>query len=83
MATRKMTFSLPESLARQFTKRVPVRDRSRYLTRLLEKNLREEEEALVRSCLLANQDPDGQTIEKEFDQLQDPIEEPWVDAPTR
>ena len=77
MAIRKMTFSLPENLARQFAKRVPPRERSRYLSRVLEKNLREEEETLVRSCLLANQDPDGKTIEEEFDQVPDPFEEPW------
>ena len=31
MATRKMTFSLPSGLAVQFLKRVPARERSRYV----------------------------------------------------
>jgi hypothetical protein len=83
MATRKMTFSLPEDLAKRLVKRVPARDRSGYLARLLEKDLRSEEETLKRSCLLANQDADAKLIEHEFDQIQDPIEEPWDDAPAR
>ena len=74
MAVRKMTFSLPEDLARRFTRRVPAQDRSHYLARLLERHLQEEEATLLRSCLVANQDPDGQALEEEFDQLQDAIE---------
>jgi hypothetical protein len=76
MAARKMTFSLPEDLANRLLKRVPARDRSRFLAQVLEKSLREEDEALVRSCMLANRDPNVQAIEHEWDQIQDPIEEP-------
>ncbi len=76
MAARKMTFSLPEPLARRFTKRVAVRDRSRFLAQALEARLREEEETLIRSCHLANEDPEVRAIEEELAGIVDPIEEP-------
>ena len=75
MATRKMTFSLPIGLADRLFKRVPARDRSRFLAKALEKSLREEEAALIRSCRSANQDADATAIEEEWDQIRDPIEE--------
>lgn len=83
MATRKMTFSIPADLASQLLKRVPARDRSRFLAKALEKSLREEEQALVRSCRLANQDREITAIEQEWDQIGDPIEEPWSESPLR
>jgi hypothetical protein len=82
MAARKMTFSLPEDLAVRLLKRVPARERSRFLALALEKKLKEEEAALVRSCRLANEDADASSVEAEWDQINDPIEEPWV-GPSR
>ena len=67
----------------KFARRVPSRDRSRYLARLLEKSLREQDENLIRSCMAANEDPDAQEIEREFDQIRDRVEEPWNDSPAR
>jgi len=83
MATIKMTFSLPDELACQFIKRVPSRDRSRFLARALQKSLADEEKALIRSCELANADPDVAAIEAEWDRIDDGIEEPGVDSPPR
>jgi len=83
MAVRKMTFSLPLDLATRLVKRVPPRDRSRFLAQALEKSLREDDESLIRSCLLANQDPEVKAIEQEWDEIRDAIEEPWSDAPAR
>jgi|KBSMisStandDraft_5_1062788.scaffolds.fasta_scaffold33909_3 hypothetical protein len=83
MAARKMTFSLPEDLANRLIRRVPAHERSRFLTQALEKSLREDDESLIRSCLSANEDPDVKAIEEEWDQIRDPIEEPWSDAPAR
>ena len=83
MAFRKMTFSLPEDLAHRLVRRSPPRDQSRYLARVLEKSLREEEEALIQSCLAANQDPEATAVEEEFDRLQDGLDELWTDAPAR
>jgi hypothetical protein len=76
MATRKMTFSIPVDLASQLLKRVPARDRSRFLAKALEKSWREEEQALVRSCRLANEDPEVAAIEQQWDQIGAQIEEP-------
>ena len=78
-----MTFSLPEDLANRLVKRVPARERSRFLTQVLEKSLREEDESLIRSCRSANEDPDVKAIEQEWDKTHDTIEEPWSDAPAR
>jgi hypothetical protein len=83
MAVRKMTFSLPIELASQLVKRVPARERSRFLAKVLEKSLREDDESLIRSCLSANEDPEVKAIEQEWDQIRDTIEEPWSDAPAR
>ncbi len=83
MAARKMTFSLPEELATRLVKRVPARERSRFLAQVLEKSLRENDESLIRACLIANQDPDVKAIEEEWDEIRDVIEEPWSDAPPR
>ena len=78
-----MTFSLPSELAQLFVRRVAARDRSRYLAQVLERSLREEESELIRSCMLANDDPDARLIEREWDRMRDPIEEPWIDSPPR
>jgi hypothetical protein len=77
MAIRKMTFSLPESLAVQFLSRVASRDRSRFVSEALAARLRERDLELVRACETANQDLDVAEIEKEFDAIRDVMAEPW------
>jgi metal-responsive CopG/Arc/MetJ family transcriptional regulator len=81
MASRKMTFTLPEDLARRFVNRVPARNRSRYLSEALAEKLGERERRLIRACEIANQDPEVRTIEEQLDSLRDDIAEPW--APQR
>ena len=83
MASRKMTFTLPEDLAAQFIRRVPARDRSRYLAAALAEKLALRERQLIRACELANQDADVTRVEQEFDALPDDIAEKWTDAPSR
>ena len=83
MAARKMTFSLPLELADRLVKRVPARERSSFVARVLEKSLLEEDEDLIRSCVSANQDPEVKLIEQEWNEIRDDIEEPWSDAPAR
>ncbi|HYW43301.1 MAG TPA: hypothetical protein VE959_10630 [Bryobacteraceae bacterium] len=83
MASRKMTFALPEDLAAQFIHRVPARDRSRYLAAALAEKLAERERQLIRACELANQDAEVARVEDEFDALPDEITETWTDAPSR
>ena len=83
MAVRKMTFSLPLDLAIRLVKRVPPRERSRFLAQVLEKSLREEDDSLIHSCLLANQDPEVALIEREWGEIRDSLEEPPFGEPAR
>ena len=83
MAARKMTFTLPPDLAAKFLRRVPARDRSRYVADALAEKLAEREKRLIRACEIVNRDPGVREVEKELDALQDEIAEPWEDAPSR
>jgi len=83
MAARKMTFTLPEDLASRFVRRVPARDRSRYVAAAIAEKLAQREKRLIRACEIINKDPEVKEIEKEFDALTDEIAEPWEDAPSR
>ncbi len=77
MATRKMTFSVPEPLAVRFLRRVASRDRSRFVSEALAARLEERDVALIRACEIANQDLDVAEIEREFDGIGDEMAEPW------
>jgi len=84
MATRKMTFTLPEDLAEQFVRRVPARERSKYLANALNEKLSARDRHLVEACRIANNDPEVRAIEKEFDAITDEAAEPWTrPAPRR
>ncbi len=83
MASRKITFTLPEGLASSFLRRVPARDRSRYVADAIAEKLAEREKRLIQACEIANQDPDVREIEREFDALTDAMSESWEDAPAR
>jgi hypothetical protein len=83
MASRKLTFTLPEDLASRFTRRVPARERSRYVADAIAEKLAEREQRLIRACEIANQDPEVREIEQEFDALTDAMPEPWENAPAR
>jgi ubiquinone biosynthesis protein UbiJ len=78
-----MTFSLPDELANSFTRRVPARDRSRYVADAIADKLAERERRLIQACEIANQDTDVREIERDFDRLSDAMPEPWEDAPAR
>jgi hypothetical protein len=77
MATRKMTFSLPESLVSQFLRRVTSRERSRFVSEALAARLAERDRQLIQACEVANGDPDVVEIQKEFDEIPDEMTEPW------
>jgi len=83
MATRKMTFVLPEAVADKFVRRIPARDRSRYIAEALAEKLAERDRNLIRACEIANQDPEVAGIEREFDSFSSEPMEPWIDAPSR
>ena len=77
MATRKMTFSVPEQLAAQLLRSVASRDRSRFVSEALAARLEERDAALTRACDVANQDTDVAEVEKELDGLGSEMSEPW------
>ncbi len=83
MPSRKMTFTLPDELANSFTRRVPARDRSRYVADAIADKLAERERRLIQACEIANQDTDVREIERDFDRLSDAMPEPWEDAQAR
>ncbi len=83
MASRKMTFTIAEEVAEQFLRRVPARDRSRYVTGAIAAKLHEREDELIRACAIANSDPEIAAIEREWETLSDEMTEPWTDAPAR
>jgi len=83
-----MTFSLPEALVSTFAKRVPARDRSRYVAEAIAEKLAEREKRLILACEIANQDPEVREIERDFDAISDAMPESWEsagweDAPAR
>ncbi len=83
MASRKMTFMIPEPLAAQLLKRVPARERSRYVADALAGKLASREKELMRACEIANGDSEVLAIERELDDLRDDISEPWDHAAAR
>jgi ubiquinone biosynthesis protein UbiJ len=81
-----MTFTIPADLAIESVRRVPARDRSRYIAEVLSARLREPEERIARACEIANRTADVSRIECEWDALAgsgDAVEQPWSDGPTR
>ena len=76
MASRKMTFTLPEQLAARFVSRVPARERSRYLSQALAEKLAARDKRFVRACEIANEDAEVLAIEREFAELPDETAEP-------
>lgn len=83
MGTRKMTFTIPEELALQFVRRVPARERSKYLANALSEKLTARDRALMEACKTANSDPEVRAIEKEFDAITDEAAEPWTRSTPR
>ncbi|MFN0194134.1 MAG: hypothetical protein ACKVP5_19520 [Aestuariivirga sp.] len=72
------TFSVPEPLAVQLLRKVPSRDRSRFVSEALAARLgAARDAALIRACEIANQDLDVTESEKEFDGIGGPVAEPW------
>jgi NAD(P)-dependent dehydrogenase (short-subunit alcohol dehydrogenase family) len=83
MAARKMTFSIPEAVAKEFLRTVAARNRSKYVANALAARLKAEETALARACDLANASEDIHAMEREFDAISADITESWTDATPR
>ena len=83
MAARKMTFSIPETVAKEFLRTVAARNRSKYVANALAARLKAEENALARACDMANASDDIRAMEQEFDAISLDLTEPWTDATAR
>jgi hypothetical protein len=78
-----MTFTLPDELALQLVRRVPARERSRYVAAALSEKLSARDRVLIDACKAANNDPEVRAIEKEFDAITDEAAEPWARPASR
>jgi hypothetical protein len=80
MASKKLTFTLPEELAAEFLSKVPTRLRSQYVAAAILAKLQERNDQLIRSCRIANKSADVLEIESSFDAQADEsdrIREQW------
>jgi len=80
MASRKMTFTLPEDLADEFLRSVPGSQRSQYVATAIADKLREREERQIHACEIANHSADVLEIETSMDSWADEsdrVQEPW------
>jgi hypothetical protein len=80
MASRKLTFTLPQELAAEFLRRVPPTMRSQYVATAIADKLREREAQQVRACEAANSSADVREIENSFEALTDEadvVQEAW------
>lgn len=80
MASRKLTFTLPQDLAIEFLRRVPASLRSQYVAIAIADKLREREEQLARACEAANNSTEVRQIENSLDALadeSDAVQEAW------
>ena len=62
-----MTLSIPDAVAHRFQAAVPARQRSRLITRLLQQELSERDNALASACRAANRD---EVLQREIDEWQ-------------
>lgn len=63
----RMTLSIPDDVAHRFQAAVPARRRSRLVTRLIEQELSERDDALAAACRAANRD---RALGREIDEWQ-------------
>lgn len=70
-ATQKITFSLPRDLVSTLRRRVPARQRSRYVAKALAWKLKQQERQLARACEVANCSRQVRTLERLLDRLTD------------
>ncbi len=80
---RKMTITLPDKLADQFARRVPARERTRFIAEALSEKLIRRKRLLIRACEIANRNSEVVSLERDLGILQDEMPEPWIDAPAQ
>jgi len=85
MGMRQMTFDIPEDMAERFSAEVPADEQSRVVLTAIRRRItpRLTEEQWAAICEAANNDPETQQIQAEFDAIPDTFDEVWDDAPAR
>ena len=83
MAMRKMTFTIPEEVARPFLLAVPSTRRSKFVADALQRTLKEREAALIAACDAVNADAALNALVDDWQAITDPIEEPWDESAAR
>ena len=83
MAMRKMTFTIPDEVARPFLQAVPSARRFKFVADALRRTLKEREEALIAACDAVNADVTLNVLIDEWQAVNDPIEEPWDESAAR
>lgn len=63
----RITLSIPDAIAHRFQSAVPPRQRSRLVTRLIEEELSQKDDALAAACRSANRD---KALQQEIEQWQ-------------
>jgi hypothetical protein len=74
---RKMTFTIPDEVAKPFLRAVPSTLRSKFVTDALRKTLKDREAALIAACDAVNADPELNALVDDWQAANDPIAEPW------
>ena len=77
MAMRKMTFTIPDDLAASLVRAVPAARRSRFVADAVRRTLHQREQALIAACDAVNADAAVNATIDEWQQVNDPIAEPW------
>jgi len=85
MGMRQMTFDIPDEVAERFSTEVSADEQSRVVLKAIRRRItpRLTEEQWAAVCEAANNDPETQQIQAEFDAIPDTFDEVWDDAPAR
>lgn len=77
--TRKVTFTLPTSLADRLARAVRSQDRSAYVAKAIDDQLEMRRLHLIAACNIANADPADAELAREMDALPDTLaNDPWL-----
>lgn len=80
---RKMTFTIPDDVAAPFLRVVPSARRSRFVADALRRSLKERDTSLAAACDAVNADAKLNAVVRDWQSINDPVEEPWDDAAAR
>ena len=80
---RKMTFTIPDEVAKPFLLAIPSTRRSKFVADALRRTLKDREDSLIAACDAVNADTALNAVVDEWQAVSDPIEEPWDESAAR